>query len=172
MIKTQEKSTKERVLELREKHQLVFEEIGKPSAYFYPKIAYRPTDKDELYVSFFPSELNKGDDIYTEFINRDYNPEDSNRTLWVLKYNPHWKEEYEPTQVNDLSTARYLVPVSELSKVNLPKKEQEADPFKSLVDFTDDCALSQMTVRDFATIMLGRPLSHKTWLNNLITGNR
>jgi len=169
MIKTQEKTTKDRVLELREKHQDVFEEIGKPHAYFYPKIAYRPVDKDELYVSFFPSELNKGDDIYTEFISRDYTPEDSNRTLWVLRYNPHWKEEYEPTQVNDLSTARYLVPVSELSKVNLPKKEQEADPFRSLADFVDDCPFSQMTVRDFATIMTGKPVSYKTWLNKLIT---
>jgi hypothetical protein len=171
MIKTQEKSTKDRVAELREKHQPLFEEIGKPQSYFYPKIAYRPADKDELYVSFFPSELGKGDDIYTEFINRDYNPEDSNRTLWVLKYNPHWREEYEPTQVNDLSTARYLVPVSELTKVNLPKKqeEDEADPFKSLIDFVDDCPISQMTVRDFATIMLGKPISHKPWLNKLIT---
>lgn len=169
MIKTTEKTTKDRVLELREKHQEAFNEIGKPNAYFYPKIAYRPSDKDDLYVSFFPSELNKGDDIYTEFINREYDPEDGNRTLWVLKYNPYWKEEYEPTQVNDLSTARYLVPVTELSKVNLPKKEQEADPFKSLEDHIDDCSIGQMTLRDFATIMLGKPMSHKPWLNKLIT---
>lgn len=170
MIKTQEKSTKDRVAELREKHQTFFEEIGKPQSYFYPKIAYRPADKDELYVSFFPSELSKGDDIYTEFINRDYNPEDGNRALWVLKYNPHWREEYEPTQVNDLNSARYLVPVSELCKITpLKKEEEDADPFKSLVDFVDDCPINQMTLRDFATIMTGKPLSYKSWLNKLIT---
>ena len=70
-----------------------------------------------------------------------------------------------------MNTARYLVPVSELSKVNLPKKkvEEDADPFKSLVDFVDDCPISQMTVRDFATIMLGKPISYKPWLNKLIS---
>ena len=31
-------------------------------------MAYRPSGKDELHVSFFPSELQKDKDIYTEFV--------------------------------------------------------------------------------------------------------
>lgn len=172
MIKTQEKTSRELVAELREKHQEIFNQMGTPNVYFYPKMAYRPQDKDELYISLFPSELSKGDDIYTEFVNRDYIPEDSNRTLWVLKYNPFWKEEYEETQSMNSSTVRYLVPVSELTKVNVTTKVMDADPFKSLVDYAlDDCPLSEMTIRDFATVLLKKPLSNKQWLNKLIVEN-
>ena len=165
MIKTQEKTSKELVLELRQHHQSILDELGKSDAYFYPKMAYRPANKDELYISCFPSELYKGDDIYTEFVNREYIPEDSNRTLWVLKHNPFWKEEYELTIAGD----KYLIPVSELTKVNLPKKVEEVDSFKSLSDFVDDSPINDMTIRHFATIMLGKPVSKKQWLNKLIT---
>jgi hypothetical protein len=34
----------------------------------------------------------------------------------------------------------------------------------------DDAPIDEMTIRDFATIMTGRPLSAKSWLNNLISG--
>ena len=58
-------------------------------------MAYRPTGKDDLHVSFFPSELEKNVDIYTEFVSIDYESEDPKRTLYLVKYNPHWKDEYE-----------------------------------------------------------------------------
>lgn len=165
-----ELTTKEKVAVLREKHQPTFEILKIPHAYFYPKIAYRPSGKDELYVSFFPSELSKGTDVYTEFISREYVPEDSNRTLWMWRYNPHWEEEYEATAPNEMGHVRYLVPVSELIKINTPKEKELVDPFESFgSELMEDAHIGDMTIRDFATIMTGKPLSTKAWLNKMIT---
>jgi len=158
-----ELSTKEKIAVLREKHQFIFDTLDIPNALFYPKMAYRPHGKDELYVSFFANELKREGDIYTEFVSRDYMSEDSNRTLWMWRYNPHWEEEYETTEPTD-GKPKYG------SILNLPKEKIPADPFKAFGDdLIDDVSLSDMTIRDFAAIMLGRPLSHKTWLNKLIT---
>ena len=166
-----EMTSKEKIAVLREKHQFTFDALDIPNALFYPKMAYRPYGKDELYVSFFVNELKREADIYTEFVSRDYVSEDSNRTLWMWRYNPHWEEEYETTEPNDLGHVRYLVPVSELIKVNMPKEKLPPDPFKSFgQDLMDDASIDEMTIRDFATIMTGRPLSTKSWLNNLISG--
>ena len=52
-----ELSTKEKIAVLREKHQFIFDTLDIPNALFYPKMAYRPHGKDELYVSFFDNEL-------------------------------------------------------------------------------------------------------------------
>jgi hypothetical protein len=166
-----EMTSKEKIAVLREKHQFTFDALDIPNALFYPKMAYRPHGKDELYVSFFANELKREADIYTEFVSRDYVSEDSNRTLWMWRYNPHWEEEYETTEPNDLGHVRYLVPVSELIKVNLPKEKMPTDPFLSFGEnLMDDASIDEMTIRDFATIMTGRPLSTKSWLNNLISG--
>ena len=150
---------------LREKHQPVFDSLRIPEAVFIPKMAYRPSGKDELFVSFFASELRKECDLYTEFTNRDLEPEDMTRTLWKWNYNPHWSEEYELT-----STDRYLVPVSELvtvraASISTPVKEEF-----SLEDIlgTDDAPMSEMTIRDLMTILTKKPVSKKAWLNDLV----
>ena len=57
------------------------------NALYIPKMAYRPNGKDDLYVSFFPSELEKAEDIYTEFVSIDYVSEDPKRTLYLHKHN-------------------------------------------------------------------------------------
>jgi len=174
--KTEPLSVREKVANLREKHQFIFDSLGMPGALFFPKMAYRPRGKDELYVGFFASEFKREADVYTEFVSSEYYPEDANRTLWVWRYNPHWEEEYETTEPNNLGHVRYLVPVSELIKVNLPKDKMPPDPFLSSPnvslddDILDDAPIDEMTIRDFATIMTGKPLSSKSWLNNLITG--
>ena len=164
-------SIRDKVANLREKHQFIFETLGMPGALFFPKMAYRPRGKDELYVGFFASEFKREADVYTEFVSSEYYPEDANRTLWMWRYNPHWEEEYDTTEPNNLGHVRYLVPVSELTKVSLPKEKMPVDPFESFgQDLTDDAPISEMTIRDFATIMTGRALSSKPWLNNIITG--
>ena len=80
-------------------------------------MAYRPSGKDDLHVSFFPSELEKGKDIYTEFVSIQYESEDPKRTLYLVKHNPHWKEEYELITSNS-GFERHLIPVSELKAIN------------------------------------------------------
>lgn len=89
--------------------------IEKPA--YIPKMAYRPAGKDDLHVTFFPSELENNMDIYTEFVSIEYKSEDPKRTLYLLKYNPHWKEEYEMITSNS-GFQRHMVPVSELKVIN------------------------------------------------------
>tara|TARA_R100001463_G_scaffold91025_3_gene145710 strand:- start:4416 stop:4919 length:504 start_codon:yes stop_codon:yes gene_type:complete len=108
---------KEKVGKLREEHEDYFQTIGNIKALYIPKMAYRPSGKDELFVSFFPSELEKGIDIYTEFVSINYESEDPKRTLYLHKYNAHWKEEYELITSNS-GFERHLIPVSELQIIN------------------------------------------------------
>ena len=111
----QERKTK--VLELKKEHEDYFQTIGNINALYIPKMAYRPSGKDELHVSFFPSELQKGRDIYTEFVSIEYDSEDPKRTLYLLKHNAHWAEEYEIV-TSSSGFERHIVPVSELKVIN------------------------------------------------------
>tara|TARA_R110001583_G_scaffold101748_1_gene248224 strand:- start:239 stop:766 length:528 start_codon:yes stop_codon:yes gene_type:complete len=122
MINTKDKNMtpaerKEKVLKLREEHQDYFIVNKIEKALYIPKMAYRPTGKDELHVSFFPSELEKGQDIYTEFVSIEYDTEDPKRTLYLIKHNPHWKEEYELI-TSSSGFERHIIPASELKVIN------------------------------------------------------
>ena len=108
---------KQKVAKLREEHQPHFDSVGEKHALYIPKMAYRPSGKDDLHISFFPSELEKGKDIYTEFVSIQYESEDPKRTLYLVKHNPHWKEEYELITSNS-GFERHLIPVSELKPMN------------------------------------------------------
>jgi len=166
---SKEPTSAEKIAALREKHQPAFNAYGLPNALFYPKMAYKPKGKDELYVSFWVSELRKGDDIYTEFVDREYNSEDPDRNLWLWRYNPHWETEYEQTEPNTIGHVRYLVPVSELIKVRV---QDIADTIIDPLDISkldaSDPLISEMTMRDFVAIMTGKPVSNKAWLNEII----
>tara|TARA_B110000444_G_C18727616_1_gene541688 strand:+ start:231 stop:806 length:576 start_codon:yes stop_codon:yes gene_type:complete len=106
-----------KVAKLKEEHEDYFQTEGKINALYIPKMAYRPSGKDDLHVSFFPSELEKEADIYTEFVSIDYDTEDPKRTLYLLQHNPHWKEEYELITSNS-GFQRHMVPASELKVIN------------------------------------------------------
>jgi hypothetical protein len=108
---------KAKVKKLYEEHADYFatNKIDKPA--YIPKMAYRPNGKDELHVTFFPSELENNMDIYTEFVSIQYDSEDPKRTLYLLKYNPHWKEEYELITSNS-GFQRHMVPAGELKPIN------------------------------------------------------
>jgi len=108
---------KKRVSDLKTEHDNYFQVEGKKNALYIPKMAYRPSGKDELHVSFFPSELEKEEDVYTEFVSIDYVSEDPKRTLYLLRYNPHWKSEYELITSNS-GFQRHMIPVSELKVIN------------------------------------------------------
>ena len=111
----QERKTK--VLELRKEHESYFQTIGNTNALYIPKMAYRPSGKDELHVSFFPSELQKNKNIYTEFVSIEYDSEDSKRTLYLLEHNPTWDQEYEIV-TSSSGFERHIVPVSNLKVIN------------------------------------------------------
>ena len=128
---------KAKVQELRKEHEDYFQKMGIINALYIPKMAYRPSGKDELHVSFFPSELQKGKDIYTEFVSIEYDSEDPKRTLYLLRHNADWAEEYEII-TSSSGFERHIVPVSHLNVINdvtdrnTPIKEPELvkDPEK------------------------------------------
>jgi len=123
---------KKKIEDLKAEHGSTLSTIE--NALYIPKMAYRPAGKDDLHISFFPSELQKNKDIYTEFVSIDYDSEDSLRTLYKYKANQHWKEEYELVTSNS-GFERHLVPVNELQIVNdinsrsLKKETEIEDPF-------------------------------------------
>lgn len=173
-VKTTVSSYMEETEKLRADHQSYFDAEGKPHALFYPKMAYIPKGKDELYVSFWPSELKKELDIYTEFVSRDTVPEDPNRSLWKYIYNPHWESEYEAVESPVGSNKyRYLVPVSELIKINKDIVSQRSAASMLHTYLTDeDMLVTELTVRDLLSIMTMKELSNKPWLNELISKAR
>jgi hypothetical protein len=108
---------KAKVLELRKEHENYFQTAGNINALYIPKMAYRPSGKDELHVSFFPSELQKNKDIFTEFVSIEYDSEDPKRTLYLLEHNPTWDQEYEIV-TSSSGFERHIVPVSNLKVIN------------------------------------------------------
>ena len=135
---------KAKVSKLREEHEYYFQKSGNTNALYIPKMAYRPSGKDDLHVSFFPSELEKKEDVYTEFVSIEYDSEDPKRTLYLHKYNKHWKEEYELITSNS-GFERHLIPVNELIVINdiTSRKEEvktifEIDDLPNPDDVTKD----------------------------------
>ena len=124
---------KAKVKALYKTHEKYFEENNLADALYIPKMAYRPPGKDELHVSFFPSELEKEKDVYTEFVSIDYESEDPKRTLYLHKHNKHWRQEYELVESKS-GYQRHLIPVSELVVVR---------------DITDNAA---KVIEDFANL--------------------
>lgn len=171
---------KEQTRKLREYHQSTLDAIGAADVYFLGKLFYIPKGKSEKYIAFFHSEVSKGNDIYLEDCDRDNNPQDPERTLYKYKYNPHFEEEYEKTEPATNGAVRYLVPVMELQTINVQgsSKTQENGKVKiktnqlSVPDPEEDLPIGQMTVRDFAAIMLKEPVSRREWLNDLIKRKR
>jgi len=102
---------------LREEHQAYFQTNGIPNALFIPKCAYRSSGKDELHVSFFKSELEKNENIYTEFVSIQQDSEDPKRTLYLIEYNPDWENKLEK-RVSANGYETYLIPVSKLKVIN------------------------------------------------------
>lgn len=160
-LKTIEKTPRELREELRKYH----EEFLPKDAIFVPKMAYKPSGKNELFISFFPSELKKGVDLYVEFTSREFLPEDPNRKLYKWKFNPHYEQEYEKTSQD--TDFRYLVPVQELTVINTVSKV--AMEFE-LPDPDTDLPIDQLTIRDLTAILLKKPVSRKKWLNEIING--
>jgi len=135
--------------------------------YFYPKVPFLRTNGMRV-IGMFRSELEKPDEnVYIETINLSYEPLDKRRTLYRLRYNPYFKEEYE-----HVGNDRYNVPMEELEIVWQLPEETSVDtaqlPLLYDAEIMEDNNLTQMTIRDLAAILLRKPVSSKTWLNELV----
>jgi hypothetical protein len=170
---------KENLKKIKEFHKAAMEKLGVSDYSLIPKLAYRPSGKTELYISFFYSEISKGQDVYLEFTDRNNVPEDPERTLYLWKFNPHFEEEYEKTEPTEgTGHIRYLVPVEELKVIKKTSPEamittEKEVKLKPALDFSlpnpeTDPPFNEMTIRDLAAIMLNKPVSNKEWLNIII----
>lgn len=174
---------RERLRLLREFHRPLFETLGIPDALFIPKLAYKPAGKNEKHLAFFASELAKGMDIYTEFADSEYEPQDPERRLYKWRFNPNYKEEYEVSETN--GTVRYYIPVAELIlvKTNPPEEQVENSnnpqlklwdkppvntPASDLANVRPDLPLKEASIRDLAAILWKQPVSNKAWINEMI----
>jgi hypothetical protein len=179
---------KENLKLIKDFHSKAMLEHGDADSIIIPKMAYRPTGKTDIYISFFHSEISKGQDVFIEFANRDNVPEDINRTLYLWRFNPHYDEEYEKTEPAAVTGhIRFLVPVDELKvikKYSISEPTVEAPiapPVKTkkietktietdfdLPDLDSDPPINEMTIRDLAAMLLNKPVSNKEWLNQII----
>jgi hypothetical protein len=163
------KDTRAKIAELREKHQPIFDAMGITEALYIPKLAYKPPGKEEKCIAFFPSEVAKGEDIYTEFVSHSYESEDPKRLLRKWRYNPYYEQEYDKTDPHPTSGSRYLVPVSELEIVEetsvVSNKNGNRKP---LVDPEVDIPMNQLTSRDLYAIFHNKAISNKPSINELI----
>jgi hypothetical protein len=171
MVKV-EISTSSKIAKLREYHEKTLESVGAKDAYFYPKMAYKPRGKEDLVIGMFPSELKKETDIYTEFVSKEYEPEDPDRSLYKWSYNPYWESEYEKTEINTSGQFRYLIPIAELEKIERPVSELEIDKKSGKIVIKkslEKLLIKDLNVLDLLTILYKKPLSSNSDLNDLIT---
>jgi len=143
---------KAKVKELRKEHENYFEKSNNTNALYIPKMAYRPSGKDELHVSFFPSELQKGRDIYTEFVSIEYDSEDPKRTLYLFKHNVKWAEEYE-TVTSSSGFERHIVPVSELKVIN--DVTDRKLPIKKPMTVAEQLLVKNPEKREIVDVLIG-----------------
>ena len=158
-----------KVQELKKFHQATFDALGKRDAEFIPKMAYVPKGMDSLHIGFFASELSRGVDFFTEFVNKDLVPEDPDRKLYLWKYNAYWQDEYQEVQSG--SYTFIMIPVSELYTVDIPEKKVGTKVLNNefVISSLNDAPISDLTVRDLAAILLKKPVSNKEFLNEIIS---
>jgi hypothetical protein len=139
-----------------------------------------------MVVGIFSSEFRKDKGFFFELITRDLSPADAERKVYRVPVSGSYEEEYE---LNEKGS--YLVPLEELRVVNpssvaIKKTGMfgiDTDPLPSSLPKTpmqaykapatmEDAPYSDMTIRDYFAIQTGKPVSSKTWLNELIKSTK
>lgn len=182
-VKPTPEERKAATAELRKKHQPTFDALGIPDAKYIPKMAHHVKGLQGLHMGFFVSELNHGEDVYTEMVSIMMESEDPTRTLYKWRYNPHFESELAPSDEVITQSTRYYVPMDELEIV--PPKKKRGRPRKKIVESTDmhatptkeairtvddevDMPMEKMTIRDYIAIHKEKPVSLKPWINEII----
>jgi hypothetical protein len=176
---------KEATFELRKAQQPIFDALGIPNATYIPKMAHHVSGLTGIHMGFFESELNHGNDVYTEKVSMQMESEDTERTLYKWRYNAHFKSELAPSDAEISKSTRYYVPVDELLKIQMPVNKKRG-PYKKkvktevteeiktpirtiIIDSTEDLPMEAMTIRDYIAIHTGNPVSSKHWINDIVT---
>ena len=99
-------------------HLPTFKRLKIADPYFIAKSAWAPPG-EALKIQFFPNELKQGRDIYTELSDFNAVSEDPTHTLYKLKHNPYYAEEYLLEQKTSKSGNDYEVYVVPIERFEL-----------------------------------------------------
>ena len=154
---------KDKIAELKKKHKEVFERLGIADPHYIPKMFFGTP----LSMPLFKSEMKDGKDVYTEKVSKSFESEDSNRTLYKWKHNPKWATAYPTKPLSHGEGNMYLIPFDELIPIVEEKKKNPIYDF-GIVDPDTDLPIDQLTIRDLAAILTGKPVSLKQWLNEIV----
>jgi len=116
-------------------HLPTFKRLKIADPYFIAKSAWAPPG-EALKMQFFPNELKQGRDIYTELSDFNGVSEDPTHTLYKLKHNPYYTEEYpleQKTSKSGNDYEVYVVPIEDL--VAIDKKTGKEIPYASYQDY-------------------------------------
>ena len=116
-------------------HLPTFKRLKIAEPYFIAKSAWAPPG-EALKMQFFPNELKVGKDIYTELSDFNAVSEDPTHTLYKLKHNPYYAEEYpleQKTSKSGNDYEVYVVPIEEL--VAIDKKTGKEIPYAAYQDY-------------------------------------
>ena len=173
---------------VRDFHQDLIDDLDIPRTDFNMKMPFY--DKHgRMVVGIFSSEFRKEKGFFFELITRELTPADADRKVYRVPLNSSYEDEYE---LNEKGS--YLVPLEELRVVNPTsvaiKKTASFDLEKESLSNTrsslnpvpmqaykapaamEDAPYSEMTIRDYYAIQTGKPVSSKTWLNELIKSTK
>lgn len=171
MINTKSKTvplTKaEKIDDLKKKHEDTFKKMGITDPLFIPKMFFG--EPKVFYL--FPSELKHGKDIFTESVSKEYESEDPSRTLYKWPFNPNFEKDYPKKPFGHQADFMCIIPFTELIAIEDHADDDIAEQFSLETEDVsmEDQPLSQMTIRDIAAIMTGKPVSCKKWLNQIVT---
>jgi hypothetical protein len=163
MLTTEDK--KKITIKFQKEHEKLFKKLNVTNPYFKCKVPYMSSINQEKVIGIFKSEFDYGIDIYVQLVYTDYNPYEQKKDLYVIKKNPHYNKEYK--SIGEGTNIRYEIPVDELilaDEIIDLAYEDELD----VEELYDDIPLSTATLRDFAAVMLKKPVSNKKWLNDII----
>lgn len=123
-------------------------------------------------VGIFASEFLKEKGFFFELISSDLDPIDPQRKVYRVPYCASFEEEYELNPKNS-----YNVPLEELRVVNDKAPAVVAPSSVPAPTATprwnnDDAPYSDLTIRDYYAIQSGKPVSNKSWLNDLIKSSK
>lgn len=145
-------------------HADTFKSLNIKNPFFKCKVPYISSVTKEPVIGIFKNEFELGKDIYIQLVHTDYNIYSNKPELHVIKYNEDYNIEY--ISLGENNNLRYEVPIEELILAN----DIQEQPFLLELDeiVNDDIPLTDATLRDFASIMLKKPISNKKWLNDII----
>jgi hypothetical protein len=177
----------DKIKKLRSEIQWQLDSLNESDALYIPKCVYIPKGKLERYVTFWPSELMQGKDIYISMSSRDYESEDPDNTLYKWNFNPEYitYEKGTPSSTGDFP---YIVKFKELSKVvitpprkgnNIPSQdaidsmlEEDCENTTSTVSYSEknvlDWNIKDVTLRDLMAAIHLIPISKNQFVNDQI----